>query len=218
MTRDGVGSPYAENGGQGDDHGMAIEIGTPLGFPSRRSYIRTVTSPTCLEVLVPNKYEEFLKMRDHLNGPTIFASVSVLVAVLAFSSASHAQGGRAAAPSPTANLPFDPHDLSGIWRFGGNFFSNNNAPQMTPAGKAKYDANIPGLGGVEGRNKPLGNDPMMICDPLGFPRVLSFGAYPMEMVQLPGRIIQFFDFFYTHRTIWTDGRKLPEDPEPAWYG
>jgi len=157
-------------------------------------------------------------MRDHLNGRTLFASVAVLLAVLAVLPALHAQGGRTAAASPTANLPFDPHDLSGIWRFGGNFFSNNNAPPMTPAGKAKYDANIPGLAGVEGKNKPLGNDPMMFCDPLGFPRVLSFGAYPMEIVQLPGRIIQFFDFFYTHRTIWTDGRKLPEDPEPTWYG
>jgi hypothetical protein len=28
----------------------------------------------------------------------------------------------------------------------------------------------------------------------------------------------FFDFFYTHRTIWMDGRKLEEDPEPTWYG
>ena len=59
---------------------------------------------------------------------------------------------------------------------------------------------------------------MMICDPLGYPRVLTFGAYPMEIVQLPGRIIQFFDFFYVHRTIWMDGRKLPDDPEPTWYG
>ena len=163
-------------------------------------------------------------MRDHLNRPTMLRSVAVLAAVLALSSVSRAQQAaptqgqrRATAPSPTANLPFDPHDLSGIWRFGGGL-GPTNAPPMTPAGKAKYDANIPGLGGPEGRNKPLGNDPMMICDPLGYPRVLSFGAYPMEIVQLPGRIIQFFDFFYVHRTIWMDGRKLPDDPEPTWYG
>jgi hypothetical protein len=28
----------------------------------------------------------------------------------------------------------------------------------------------------------------------------------------------FFDWFYTYRTIWTDGRPLPEDPDPRFYG
>jgi len=163
----------------------------------------------------------------HLNAPQAFRFFLLLAAVLTTSPILRAQTGqrvqpgngeKRAAPSPTVNAPFAPHDLSGIWRFNGAGFSANNAPPLTAAGKAKYDANIPGLGGAPGRNKPLGNDPMMICDPLGFPRVLSFGAYPMEIVQLPDRMIQFFDFFYTHRTIWMDGRKLPEDPEPTWYG
>jgi hypothetical protein len=172
-------------------------------------------------------------MRAHLNRPTTLSSAVALVAMLAFSSVSFAQaaqpaqGGQmpaqgrgrgAAAPSPTASLPFDPHDFSGVWRYGGTGFTTNNAPPMTPSAQAKYDAAVPGLGGAAGRNKPLGNDPIMFCDPIGYPRVMSFGAYPMEMIQVPGRIMQFFDFFYTYRTIWTDGRKLPDDPEPTWYG
>ncbi len=157
-------------------------------------------------------------MSDRSNRPMILAAGVVFALVLGFLPALRAQGrGQRGTPSPTANLPFDAHDLTGIWRFGGPL-APPNVPPMTPAGKAKFDANIPGLGGPEGKNKPLGNDPMMFCDPLGYPRVLTFGAYPMEMVQLPGRLIQFFDFFYTHRTIWMDGRKLPDDPEPTWYG
>jgi hypothetical protein len=172
-------------------------------------------------------------MRNRLNIPTVLGSVAALAAVLLFSPVARAQRGqtaqprqqgganqgqrRGAAPSPTANLPFDPHDLTGVWRFGGGL-APDNVPPMTPEAKAKFDANIPGLGGPEGKNQPLGNDPMMTCDPVGYPRVLTFGAYPMEMVQLPGRIIQFFDYFYVHRTIWMDGRKLPDDPEPTWYG
>src|ERR1700745_1971276 len=36
---------------------------------------------------------------------------------------------------------------------------------------------------------------------------------------LPDRIIQFFELNHTWRTIWTDGRKLPQDPpEPRWLG
>jgi hypothetical protein len=169
-------------------------------------------------------------MRDYLKFPATLTSMAVMTTIFAFSPVAHGQGGqggrraepgngepRRTAPSPTANDPFEPKDLSGIWRYSGPL-SSNNAPPMTPAGKAKYDAAIPGLGGERGRDKPLGNDPIMFCDPIGFPRVLTFGAYPMEILQLPNRIIMFFDFFYTHRTIWMDGRKLEEDPEPTWYG
>jgi len=36
---------------------------------------------------------------------------------------------------------------------------------------------------------------------------------------LPGRVVQFFEITHTWRTIWTDGRKLPENPpEPRWMG
>ena len=40
----------------------------------------------------------------------------------------------------------------------------------------------------------------------------------MEFVQTKDRLIEFFDYFYTYRTIWLDGRPLPTDPEPTWYG
>jgi hypothetical protein len=55
------------------------------------------------------------------------------------------------------------------------------------------------------------NDPLIICDPLGNMR--SFGYnYGMEFVQTPTRVFQFFEWSHTWRTIWTDGRKLPDDP------
>ena len=34
----------------------------------------------------------------------------------------------------------------------------------------------------------------------------------MEFVQTPSRVFQFFEWGHTWRTIWTDGRKLPDDP------
>ena len=58
----------------------------------------------------------------------------------------------------------------------------------------------------------------MTCEPIGYPRVAFYNAYPMEFVQAKDRIIQFFDFFYTYRTIYLDGRELPADPDPTWYG
>jgi hypothetical protein len=111
-----------------------------------------------------------------------------------------------------------PHDLSGLWGLGVNGFNLDQraVPAMTPAGQARYDANKPGLGP---RGVPLGNDPMMICDPLGYPRLFTYN-YGMEFVQAPGRMLQFFEWGHTWRTIWMDGRPLPKigEVEPRWLG
>jgi hypothetical protein len=125
--------------------------------------------------------------------------------------------GEANAPSPTANLPYDPHDFSGVWMGRGGAFNtlSKDPPPMTAWGQARYDAAKPGIGP---RAQPLGNDPIMGCDPIGYPRIAFYNAYPMEFVQTKDRLIEFFDFFYTYRTIYLDGRKLPDDPEPTWYG
>ncbi len=64
---------------------------------------------------------------------------------------------------------------------------------------------------------PGGNDPILQCDPMGFPRVMFLNT-PFEFVQLAGRVIQFFEHEHEYRTIWTDGRPLPTDADPTWYG
>jgi hypothetical protein len=60
----------------------------------------------------------------------------------------------------------------------------------------------------------------MTCDPLGMPRnlFLEVSIYPMEIVQTPRRVFQFFEWAHAWREIWTDGRALPDDPEPRWMG
>jgi hypothetical protein len=136
----------------------------------------------------------------------------------------HAQRGRGAAaanPTPPApSVPHDPRDLSGVWaRQRGVLTMSSEAPPMTAWGKAKFDAAKPVYGP---RSVPggLGNDPVMTCDPLGMPRnlFLEVSIYPMELVQTPRRVIQFFEWAHAWREIWTDGRALPKDPDPRWMG
>jgi hypothetical protein len=152
-------------------------------------------------------------------GTALVLSAALWLSPAASAQAQQGQGGRQPAPSPTANLKYDAHDLSGIWIYHGpgGFSLSAEAPPMTPWAQAKYNANKPGIGRPD-RIVPLGNDPIMHCDPVGYPRILFYGAYPVEIIQTPNRVIQFFDFYYTYRTIWTDGRELPKDPEPTWYG
>jgi hypothetical protein len=116
---------------------------------------------------------------------------------------------------------FAQSDLNGVWnRTGGLRTLSDPPPAMTPAGKAKFEANKPSY------NRPsspraippaLGNDPAGRCDPLGLVRSI-FAFRPVEFVVLPNRVVQFFEWNHVWRTIWTDGRQLPADPDLNWYG
>jgi hypothetical protein len=61
-----------------------------------------------------------------------------------------------------------------------------------------------------------------MCDPLGIPRNLNVevaGPHKtMEIVQVPGRTLQFFPWHHDWREVWTDGRALrkTDDLEPKW--
>jgi len=112
--------------------------------------------------------------------------------------------------------PFNPRDLSGIW--GNNGVELNIlVPPFTARGKELYDA-------TRAEETPDGlalsnsKDGMLICDPLGYPRSFAYN-YGFQFVVLPDRVLQFFELGHTWRDIWTDGRKLPEDPpQPRWMG
>jgi hypothetical protein len=79
---------------------------------------------------------------------------------------------------------------------------------MTPLGEGRFKANA---------GKPGYDDPTFHCDQPGLPRV-ALGQAPFEIIQIPGRILMFYEDFHAHRQIWMDGRSLPTDPDPTWYG
>jgi len=158
-----------------------------------------------------------------------YGFVAVLVAVVtgfAVTQVLFAQGrGRKQAEkdSPTKNLPFDPHDISGIWRNPGGFDVGlgNDRPPLTDWGKEKWSKTR-----SSARRSPLSfgfyedqkdwNDPLFQCDPSGYPRNLDYSNY--RFVKLPDEFVMFFERDHTWRDLWTDGRKLPTNPKPRWYG
>jgi hypothetical protein len=113
--------------------------------------------------------------------------------------------------------PFNPQDLSGIWGNNGIDLDLKALPSFTPLGQQMFEATRApeAAPGITATNV---NDPMLICDPLGYPRWFTYN-YGFEFVMLPDRVLQFFELGHTWRTIWTDGRKLPTNPpQQRWLG
>jgi hypothetical protein len=124
---------------------------------------------------------------------------------------------QAAAKSASSTDP--KNDITGVWQLQGDgsaqpIAADEDMPPMTPWAKARFDQQKPGYGK---RGAAGGNDPILQCDPIGFPRIMLMPT-PNELVQTPGRVLQFWEREHEWRSIWTDGRALPTDPDPTWYG
>ncbi len=60
--------------------------------------------------------------------------------------------------------------------------------------------------------------PVARCLPQGLPRADLTNYAPFKIIQTPGVIAVLYEIDNTYRQIYTDGRKLPMDPQPAWLG
>jgi hypothetical protein len=131
---------------------------------------------------------------------------------------------KANAEAKVEGRKFNPRDLSGVWGYQGvGATFRNPPPPLTPWGKERFDATI---GEKNAAGEPLhskdtsgeGSGSQVNCDPKGWPRLHTYN-YGFEFIMLPDRVLQFFELTHTWRTIWTDGRKLPDDPpELHWNG
>jgi hypothetical protein len=115
-------------------------------------------------------------------------------------------------------------DLSGVWNrflpesqrgFGGWAFSEE-LPPMTPWAKARFDQAKPTFGPTSFTVAET-NDPVYECFPPGTPRVY-FHPFPMEIIQMPDRVIMLFEYDHLVRQIFTDGRGHRTDLAPSWMG
>jgi hypothetical protein len=55
------------------------------------------------------------------------------------------------------------------------------------------------------------------CVPPGMPRMMQM-PYPVEFLFTPGRVTVLTEAYMQVRRIYTDGRKLPDDPDPQFNG
>jgi hypothetical protein len=132
---------------------------------------------------------------------------------------------QAASAQSSAQVSKSSTDLSGTWLRSGGGGNNYPMSQWTPeklpftaAGLKKFNSNKPGKGPRMGP-PAFGNDPIGGANPPGLYRTLIYSR-PFEMIQLPGKVVQMFQWGKIWRVIYTDGRAVPEDVAegPFWYG
>ena len=124
-----------------------------------------------------------------------------------------------AAWAALAKLP----DLNGVWEVappgtGGRGAGQPRprgvsgamaAPSLTPAYAAKAQA-------LTSQPKPEDN-PSANCLPPGMPGIMG-QPYPIEILLTPGQVTIVIEAYTQVRHLYTDGRPLPDDPDPTFFG
>ncbi len=163
--------------------------------------------------------------RTHL-AMRLAGSLAILGAALALGSIAFAQADKPSESTKTQDkaAPLS-HDLSGVWMQypegdvpgtpGMNGVNERFRPPLTPWGQAAVDAAKPlsGAKAVAGQE----DNSVLRCEPSGPPQILIL-PNPWEIIQVPGRVLMFFEVQHIWRTIWADGRPLPKDPDPSYLG
>jgi hypothetical protein len=125
-------------------------------------------------------------------------------------------------PTPRRNLNgiWEPvHFLQGIQPNGTYSMpaDGKHEPPYTPAGLAAFKRHK-SANGPDPVAPGEENDPGHACDPLGFPRADLFEVRATEIIQTPLQMVVLYTYGNLWRSIWSDGRALPKDPDPRWYG
>jgi hypothetical protein len=117
-------------------------------------------------------------------------------------------------------------DLSGVWSLGTSCPPEGCVDYPVAPEFGNFGASLGGglpyqpwaAALVKERSALVGrDDPVAWCKPAGALRLLTFPP-PRKLVQLPGLVVILSERDVTFRQIFTDGRPLPEDPEPSFNG
>jgi len=177
-----------------------------------------------------------------------FVAAGVVLAALISLPLAHSQTSKPKSPAPTSSgtdgwgrpmttpakdrkaAPTPRHDISGIWDsgdgsgtqiLGAKAFPEDGKPEhrlpYTPQGQEALKRTKPG-NGTRSVLPTESNDPFYTCDPQGFPRADLHELRTTQILQTPERVVILYQYNKIWRVIWTDGRELPKDPEPRWFG
>jgi hypothetical protein len=115
--------------------------------------------------------------------------------------------------APAPKLPDGTPDFTGIWGApNGKYLDNLGADgieiPMQPWAEQLYKERVAN----NAKDRPSGRClPHSVTD-------LDAHFTPRKIVQTPGLMLMLYESSHVYRQIFTDGRALPEDRDPAWWG
>ncbi|HEY4361968.1 MAG TPA: hypothetical protein VGN17_13405 [Bryobacteraceae bacterium] len=121
-----------------------------------------------------------------------------------------APAGRGAAPggAPAAGgAAAGGRGAAGGGRGGGR--GGAAGPSLTPEYAAKQKAEAAAAAGADAQTAN--------CLPPGLPGIMG-QPYPIEFILTPGKVTVISEAYMAVRHIYTDGRPIPEDPDPNFFG
>jgi hypothetical protein len=129
--------------------------------------------------------------------------------------------------APTPRTADGKPDFSGIWEAENTNCPPDGCPDMPSSREfTNIGARLPGglpyqLWAAELVKKRMADngkdDPVSHCMPAGALRLLTYPPY-RKIVQMPGLMVILSERDVTYRQIFTDGRPLPQDPNPSFAG
>ena len=162
-------------------------------------------------------------------------TIAALAALPGFSMAARAQA-QAAPDAKKANEAIysgthhagqvPPHDFSGVWMAPNAYRSVAIHEQpgtfLQPWALDKLNAEPLALrkdlpAGHAGNVSALGKDQDISCSQINLTDFFT-KQKPLEIVHTPQRVFMFFEYAHTYREIWMDGRAVPADPDPTYFG
>ncbi len=113
-----------------------------------------------------------------------------------------------------AKLP----DWSGVWQpdWGALFSGRGGRKPVTPDYAPATKKLVDDFNARQKLGENLQTD-MANCVPAGMPQIMRM-PYPIEFLYTPGRVTVLIETESQVRRIYTDGRALPDDPDPAFNG
>jgi len=103
-------------------------------------------------------------------------------------------------------------DLSGVWvvRNGSFYLTSELKPEdIRPWAAALYK---------QSQDSFRKDSDGIQCLPPGPKAGIGVGGFPVKIVQTANLVIVLYEYETIFRQIFTDGRALPEDPNPTWMG
>jgi len=152
----------------------------------------------------------------------LVAATSLILGMQAVSGGARAADS-AAGSGPPAAYPKDHYsalnklpDWGGVWTF--NFRPLPGVKRELPQLKGKYLESYQAWQKIADTNHGEVPRNGSYCRPPGMPGIMMVGQYPIEFLFTPGRVTAHYEAWMQLRSIWTDGRKHPDDWDPTFYG